>query len=131
MKNKGQLFTNLAAIAAAILLLQSLYFKFTGAAVSMHIFGQLGVEPYGRIFTGTLELVSGIMLLIPAVRIWGALLTAGIMGGAIVSHLFILGIEVQGDGGQLFAMAVIILALSAWVAFYDRERALKLIPFLR
>jgi uncharacterized membrane protein YphA (DoxX/SURF4 family) len=80
---------------------QTLYFKFTGAAESIYIFKTLGMEPYGRIGSGIIELVSSILILIPRTTLLGALLGLGVMIGAIVSHVFVLGIEVQNDGGTL------------------------------
>jgi putative oxidoreductase len=100
-------------IVAAIIMLQTLYFKFSAAPESVYIFSQVGIEPWGRIGTGVAELIASVLLLIPATIAIGALLSIGIMLGAIVTHLFILGIEVQGDGGQLFAYAMIVLVVSA------------------
>ena len=96
-------------VVAAVIMLQTLFFKFTAAPESVYIFSTLGIEPFGRIGTGVIELIASILLFVPN-RIWmGALLGLGTMTGAILSHLVILGIKVQGDGGQLFAMAVITL----------------------
>jgi putative oxidoreductase len=99
-------------LVAAFILLQTLYFKFTAQPESVYIFSQVGIEPWGRIGTGVAELIAAILLLIPRTIAYGALMAAGIMLGALVTHLFILGIEVQGDGGQLFAYALIVLAAS-------------------
>jgi uncharacterized membrane protein YphA (DoxX/SURF4 family) len=96
-------------IVAAILLLQTLFFKFTGAEESVYIFSQLGVEPKGRIASGCMELIAAIFLLISSTVVPGALLTIGIMTGAIASHIFKLGIVVQNDGGLLFVYGCIIL----------------------
>jgi hypothetical protein len=102
MKTKALLLLRL--IAAAILL-QTLFFKFTGAPESKFIFGTLGVEPWGRIFSGAVELVASICLLVSATQIIGALIAISVMSGAILSHLFILGIVIQNDGGLLFSLA--------------------------
>lgn len=96
-------------IVAAVLLLQTLFFKFTGAEESVYIFSQLGVEPWGRIATGYMELIAAVLLLLPATIIPGALLAIGIMTGAIASHILKLGIVVQNDGGLLFVYACIVL----------------------
>lgn len=96
-------------IVAAIILLQTLFFKFTAAPESVHLFTKLGVEPWGRIGTGVIELIASILLLVPQTVIFGALLGAGVMGGAILSHIVILGIASEGDGGQLFILAIIVL----------------------
>jgi uncharacterized membrane protein YphA (DoxX/SURF4 family) len=109
-------------IAVSVILLQTLYFKFTAAEESIFIFNALGVEPYGRIATGILELITVILILMPRTVLLGALLGSGIMVGAILSHLFVLGIEVQGDGGTLFALANIILLSCLSLIFLNRDK---------
>ena len=104
-------------IIAAVILLQTLYFKFTAQPESVELFTKLGVEPWGRIGTGIIELIAGILLLLPATVWLGALLGIGLMAGAIASHLFVIGIESQGDGGQLFGLAVIVLICCTLIAF--------------
>ena len=95
-------------LVAAIIMLQTLYFKFTAQPESIYIFSAVGIEPWGRIATGVAELIAAILLLIPATIALGAVMSIGIMTGAIVTHLFVIGINVQGDGGQLFAYAMIV-----------------------
>lgn len=95
----------LLRLIAAIILLQTLYFKFTGAPESKYIFSTLGVEPWGRLFSGMVELVASILLLIPATQVLGALVAIGVMTGAIASHIFVLGLVIQNDGGLLFSLA--------------------------
>jgi putative oxidoreductase len=97
-------------IIASVILLQTLYFKFTGHPESVELFSKLGVEPWGRIGTGFIELIAGVLLLIPSTVLFGALLGIGLMLGAIASHILIIGIESQGDGGQLFGLAFVVLA---------------------
>jgi uncharacterized membrane protein YphA (DoxX/SURF4 family) len=111
----------LMRLLIAGILLQTLFFKFTGAAESVYIFETLGAEPYGRIGSGMVELVASVLILVPSTVALGALLSAGVMSGAILSHLTVLGIEIMGDGGLLFALAIIVLACSAAVllAFAD------------
>jgi uncharacterized membrane protein YphA (DoxX/SURF4 family) len=111
----------LMRLVTAGILLQTLFFKFTGAAESVFIFETLGAEPYGRIGSGVVELVASVLILVPSTVALGALLSVGVMSGAILSHLTVLGIEVMGDGGLLFALAIIVLACSAAVllAFAD------------
>jgi len=99
-------------LVAAGVLLQTLYFKFTGAPESVYIFTTLGMEPWGRIGSGVAELVASGLLLWTGTAGIGGILAAGLMAGAIFSHLTRLGIEVQGDGGLLFALAWIVLACS-------------------
>lgn len=93
-------------VLVAVILLQTLFFKFTGAEESVYIFTTVGAEPWGRIGSGVLELIAAAMLLTPALVAYGAILTVGLMSGAILSHLTILGIDVKGDGGLLFGLAV-------------------------
>src|SRR4030095_15779857 len=86
-------------VVVAAILLQTLFFKFTGAKESVYIFTTVGAEPWGRIGSGVMELIAAVMLVIPVLVPYGALLTLAAMSGALVSHLTILGIEVMGDGG--------------------------------
>jgi uncharacterized membrane protein YphA (DoxX/SURF4 family) len=109
-------------ITAAVILLQTLYFKFTSAEESIYIFTALGVEPYGRIATGILELITVILILIPRTTFLGALLGSGIMVGAIFSHLFVLGIEVKNDGGTLFILAIVTLICCVALIFLNRDK---------
>jgi putative oxidoreductase len=108
-------------IAIAVILLQTLYFKFSGHPESVALFSKLGVEPWGRIGTGVIELIAGILILIPATALIGAALSLGLMAGAIASHLFVIGIESDNDGGQLFMLAIIVLALSLVVLAIRRK----------
>jgi putative oxidoreductase len=107
-----QLLTWALQLVVAGILLQTLFFKFTGAAESVYIFSTLGMEPWGRYASGVAELIAAVLLLIPGCATFGALLAIGVISGAIVSHLTVLGIEVQGDGGLLFALAVIVFISS-------------------
>jgi hypothetical protein len=102
---------------AALILLQTLFFKFTAAPESVYIFTKVGAEPWGRIGSGVIELIAAILLLTPRFVWAGALLAMGVMAGAIMSHLTILGIEVQGDKGLLFALALTVFITCA-VALY-------------
>ena len=90
---------------AGVILVQTLYFKFTGAAESKYIFGMLGIEPWGRLLSGVVELAASILLLIPLTQVLGAFIALGVMTGAILSHVFVLGIVIQDDGGLLFGLA--------------------------
>ena len=108
-----RIFDLLIRILIAIILVQTLFFKFTGAEESIVLFSTLGAEPWGRYLSGVAELVASVLLLIPR-TIWaGALMGVGIMSGAILSHLLYLGIEVQGDGGLLFALGIFVFIASA------------------
>lgn len=105
---------------AAVILLQTLFFKFTGAPESKFIFSALGVEPWGRVATGFAELVAATLLLWPGWAVFGALLSLGLMGGAIMTHLTRLGLVVQDDGGLLFALAVTVAGSSVIVLWLRR-----------
>src|SRR5262245_29230911 len=117
-------------ILVAAILFQTLFFKFTGAAESVYIFSKLGLEPAGRIGSGVAELIAVILLLIPATVTYGALLSLGVISGAIMSHLTKLGIVVvnsdgTSDGGLLFALALIVFICSAIIlVIYRREIAI-------
>lgn len=97
-----------ARLVAAVILLQTLYFKFLAQPESVYIFSTLGVEPWGRIGSGVVELIASVLILIPRTSWIGAGVGLGVMAGAILSHLTVLGIEVQGDGGYLFFLALLV-----------------------
>ncbi|ALO28268.1 MULTISPECIES: hypothetical protein [Leptospira] len=102
----------------AFILLQTLFYKFTGASESVAIFSKLGVEPWGRIGTGILELVVSILLFLPGWNWLGSFLGLGLMSGAVFSHLFVIGIEQENDGGLLFLLALgnaILCILLLWL----------------
>jgi putative oxidoreductase len=114
-------------IIAAIILLQTLFFKFTAAPESVYIFTKLGTflhgylpfisvstaEVVGRIGSGLMELIAAALLLTPSFVWAGAILAMAATAGAILSHLTFLGIEVQDDKGLLFALAITVFATSA------------------
>jgi putative oxidoreductase len=113
-----------ARIIVAVILLQTLFFKFTGAEESRYIFTTLmgaEFEAVGRIGSGVVELVAAILLLIPSKAWLGSVVALGTISGAIFSHLTMLGIEVKGDGGLLFGLAVAVFALSAIVLLIHRR----------
>ena len=111
----------------AIILLQTLYFKFTASPESVYIFETVGMEPAGRIGSGIAELIAAILLLIPRYSWAGAGLGLGVISGAIFFHLTKLGIEVQGDGGTLFYLALIVFVCCLIVLWQERKN----IPFLK
>jgi hypothetical protein len=108
-------------IIAAVILLQTLFFKFTGAPESVYIFTRVGLEPWGRIGSGIVELIAAVLLLVPGTGWLGAGLALGVIGGAIMSHLTVLGIVVKDDGGLLFILAVIVAICSAVVLWIHRH----------
>lgn len=107
-------------LVVAVILLQTLFFKFTAAPESVYIFSTLGIEPWGRIGSGVAELIAAILLLVPATVTVGAALALMVIVGAIVSHLTVLGIEVQGDGGLLFFLALTVFVASAVILVLRR-----------
>jgi hypothetical protein len=108
---------------AAVILLQTLFFKFSGAKESVYIFSTLGMEPWGRIGSGVAELIASILLLTPSTVIYGALLSLGVISGALFFHLTKLGIALPAvdDHGELFALAVVVFVCSAVVLLMHRE----------
>lgn len=114
-------------LLAAIILAQTLFFKFTAAPESVYIFSTLGVEPWGRLFAGFSELIAVGLLLVPATRLLGALAAIGIMMGAILSHIFVLGIVVENDGGELFALALTVTIACFAVLYIERKELEQLI----
>ncbi len=116
-----------SSLIAAIILLQTLYFKFTGAPESVFIFEQLGAEPYGRIGTGVLELIIGGLLLFRRSSLIGAFLGLAVISGAILSHILVLGIEVQNDRGLLFGLAILVFVLCLITIILQRDKLLQFI----
>ena len=121
LTRNGSIVSWICQLVTAVILLQTLYFKFTGAPESIYIFTTLGLEPWGRIGSGMVELIAAVLLLIPATAGIGAILALGVISGAIMAHLTKLGIEVQGDGGVLFGLAITVFVTSLIVAWLRRE----------
>jgi uncharacterized membrane protein YphA (DoxX/SURF4 family) len=111
----------IARVVVAIILVQTLFFKFTAAPESVYIFETVGQEPVGRIGSGVVELIASVLLFVPGLTAVGALLALGTMSGAIFFHLTKLGIVVQDDGGTLFALALVVWAGSAFLLFLYRR----------
>ncbi|MEH6704884.1 MAG: DoxX family protein [Galbibacter orientalis] len=126
MKNRKFYIERVAALIAAILLLQSLYYKFTAHPDSIKLFTELGAEPVGRIGLGCIELVTGILLIYRKTSHLGALIGVGLMIGAIISHLAVVGINFNNDGGTLFSLACIILICCVTVLIVKDAK----IPFI-
>ncbi|WCL49289.1 DoxX family protein [Leptospira sp. GIMC2001] len=106
-------------IVTSLIILQTLFFKFTGAQESIFIFEKMGLEPIGRIGSGIFELIAIILLWNPKTSILGALSIIFIMLGAIASHIFILGIEVQDDKGLLFGLALTSFVGGCYLFWYS------------
>jgi hypothetical protein len=110
-------------LIVAFILFQTLFFKFTGARESVYIFSTLGVEPWGRIGSGVVELIAAVLLVIPRTTIFGAALSLAVISGAILSHLTRLGVALPAvnDHGELFALAVVVFLGSAAVLVLHRS----------
>ncbi len=110
-----------ARVVAAVIMIQTLYFKFSASEESVYIFTTVGMEPWGRLGVGSMELVASILLLIPSLVWLGSLFAVGLMAGAVMMHATILGIEVKDDGGQLFIYAIVVLFCAAYAFWVSRK----------
>jgi uncharacterized membrane protein YphA (DoxX/SURF4 family) len=126
MKSK-KLLLWICRILAALIMLQTLYYKFTGSPESVYIFSMVGMEPEGRYATGIAELIASVLILIPKTSLIGALLALFIMLGAIATHFMILGIEVMEDNGQLFIYACLVALSSVYIIVQHTRRRKKAI----
>lgn len=138
----------LLSVYVSFVFVQSLFYKFTNSVETQHIFGTLdrwaggfgleGVFAPSGIFSqyviGSAELVASALLLggLAAGLKWlhglGALLSLGVISGAIVFHLFTpLGVVVLGDGGLLFAMACGVWISSALILWLNRAELIACI----
>lgn len=110
-------------IIVAVILLQTLFFKFSGAKESVYIFSTLGAEPWGRIGSGVVELIASVLLLVPRTAVFGVILSLGTICGALMAHLTMLGIKLMavGDNGELFGLAVTVFVFSAVLLFIHRR----------
>ena len=113
-------------LLAAVIMLQTLYFKFTAQAESVQLFTALGMEPWGRIATGIMELIASVLILYPRTTGPGALLGLALMSGAIFFHLTVLGIQFGGDS-TLFMYAVIVFICCAILLVFYRHQVLGLV----
>lgn len=121
----------LCRIIAAVIMLQTLFFKFTAAPESVYIFSALGMEPWGRIGTGILELTASVLILLPAATVYGAVLGLGLMGGALFFHFTRLGIVVQDDSGQLFIYAFLVFISCLVLLMLYKEQAIRLLTIFK
>jgi putative oxidoreductase len=119
---RGERITSwICRIIAASIMIETLFFKFTGAPESVYIFSKMNMEAWWRYGQGIWELAASILLLTPRLGWAGGILTLGAIGAAIVSHLTVLGIEIQGDGGLLFGMAIVTFLCGFVVTFIHRH----------
>ncbi|HSB28661.1 MAG TPA: hypothetical protein VLE19_12430 [Pyrinomonadaceae bacterium] len=110
-------------IVVAVILLQTLFFKFSGAKESVYIFSTLGAEPWGRIGSGVVELIASVLLLVPRTAILGIILSLGTISGALMAHLTMLGIKLRavGDNGELFGLALTVFVFSLILLYIHRR----------
>lgn len=111
-------------ILAALVLGQTLFYKFTAAPESVYIFNALGMEPFGRVAAGVVELVTVVLLLVPRTSVTGAILGLATMLGAIFAHVFVIGIAIKEDHGLLFSLAVFTLLACSIIAVLERKRGI-------
>ena len=106
-------------IGAAGMFLMVGFLKLSGSAQLVGLFEAIGLGQWLRYLTGTLEVVGAILLLIPRTSGLGALLLVGVMAGAVMTHVFIVG------GSPL--MAIVLLVVTGIVAWGRRQRTLNLL----
>lgn len=124
MQSKLHIISWVCRIVVAVILFQTLFFKFSGAEESKYIFSTLmgpELEAYGRIGSGVVELIAVVLLLIPSTAWLGGVMALGTISGAIMSHLTMLGIVVKDDGGLLFGLAVTVFVLSSIIVLIHRR----------
>ncbi len=126
---KNYLFIWVIKLVAVVILVQTLYFKFTGAEESVYIFSTIGAELFGRIGSGIVELIASILILIPRTTLLGALLGLVTMSGALLTHLVFLGIEVKNDGGTLFILAIITFLCCSILVYNQKSKIPNLLKF--
>ncbi|MEP7164364.1 MAG: DoxX family membrane protein [Ferruginibacter sp.] len=114
-------------LVAAIIMLQTLYFKFSASEESVYIFTTVGMEPWGRIASGIVELIASILIIYPRTTWLGAVLGMGVMSGALFFHLTKLGLVVKNDGGQLFIYALLVFLSCFGLLLIYRNEALVFI----
>lgn len=119
---RTEIFYWIARLVAAFIMMQTLYYKFSAAEESVYIFTTIGMEPWGRIGVGILELIAAILIILPSTVWAGSILAFGLMLGAMGMHLTLLGIEVKGDGGQLFIYALIVALCAAYCYWKSKSQ---------
>jgi uncharacterized membrane protein YphA (DoxX/SURF4 family) len=114
-------------IIASLIMLQTLYYKFSGSAESVYIFSQMNMEPWGRYATGMAELVASLLILYKPTTAIGSFFAVAIMSGALLSHAFVLGVEVMEDHGLLFLYALIVWVAAILLLWIEREKLFGII----
>ncbi|WP_428224937.1 DoxX family protein [Flavobacterium sp.] len=104
-------------IVMTLILIQTLFFKFTASPESVYIFTKLDAEPFGRISSGIIELIASFLVFYHRTKIYGFLLIFGTMTVALLSHIFVLGIVIMNDGGLLFILGSFCFIVSGYFCF--------------
>jgi uncharacterized membrane protein YphA (DoxX/SURF4 family) len=110
-------------IGAAGMFLMVGFLKLSGDPQLVGLFDAIGLGQWFRYLTGSLEVLGALLLLIPRLSGLGALMLFGVMIGAVMTHVFIVG------GSPL--MAIILLIVTGVVAWGRRERTMNLLAGLR
>ncbi len=126
-KQPSQALLWIIRVVASLIMLQTLYYKFSGSTESVYIFSQMNMEPWGRYATGIAELVASLLILYKPTTVIGSFFAVGIMSGALLSHAFVLGIEVMGDHGLLFLYALIVWVAAILLLWIEREKLFSMI----
>lgn len=114
----SQIVTLILRLCVAALLGWAGSLKLSSSPSEIALFTTLGMEPHGRFLVGVLEIAAGILILVPASFIPGAILTWGLMAGAILAHLTKIG--VSGQSGIFFAAAVATLIAASLILYLNR-----------
>ena len=117
---KKNLISWVAQIIVVVILGQTLFFKFTDAPEVVELFSKLGMGPFGYKLIGFLELIACVLLLIRPSIIWGAILSWGLMSGAIMGHITKIGFS--GDAGTLGSMAIAAWLLSCLIIYLRKNQ---------
>ena len=118
----------LQALIVVIFLVAGPIPKLTGAEGAVALFTELGAEPVGRYAVGAFESIAMILILVPKTTVFGALLTAGLMAGAIMGHFTQLGISISPDvhpdlaGPSMFIMATVAFLASLLIIIFRRAQ---------
>jgi putative oxidoreductase len=88
--------------------------KVVGVPQIVALFDQIGFGQWFRYFTGGLEIIGAVAVLIPQYVAHGALLLAAVMVGAVLTHLFLV------PGSPLAALALLVIC--AFIAWGRRDR---------
>ncbi len=118
------------------ILAQTLFFKFTFAPETQYIFARIGGRPAATL-AGLAELACVILLLVPQTSVLGALASLAVMAGALLTHVFVIGITWDdpvtktSDNGVLFGLALAVALLGAVVTILRREQLSAWISLVR